>query len=61
MMSDISHMCWGLLDNATDLADVWINAPWRRKEFGEHEIADLRAASLKLNLLLSAIATKEAA
>ena len=60
-MSDIGNMAWGLLDNATDLADVWINAPWRRREFGEHEIADLRAASLKLNLLLSAIATKEAA
>ena len=60
-MSDIGNMAWGLLDNATDLADVWINAPWRRREFGDHEIADLRAASLKLNLLLSAIATKEAA
>jgi len=61
MMSDISHMCWGLLDNATDLADVWINAPWRRREFGEHEIADLRAAALKLDQLLNAVEAKVAA
>ena len=60
-MNDIAQMTFGLLDNATDLADVWINAPWRRREFGAQELADLRAATLKLNLLLSAIATKEAA
>lgn len=60
-MSDIGNMTYGLLDNATDLADIWVNAPWRRHEFAEKELADLREASLKLSLLLSAIATKEAA
>ena len=60
-MNDIAQMTFGLLDNATDLADVWINAPWRRREFGEHEIADLRAAALKLDQLLNAVEAKVAA
>jgi hypothetical protein len=54
-------MTYGILDNATDLADIWINSPWRRKEFGEREIFDLMEARLKLSLLLSAIEAKEAA
>jgi hypothetical protein len=60
-MSDIGNMTYGLRDNTTDLADIWLNQPWRRREFSEREISDLREAALKLNLLLSAIATKEAA
>jgi len=60
-MNDISRMTYGILDNATDLAEIWINHPWLRREFGEREIADLKEAALKLNLLLSAIAIKEAA
>lgn len=60
-MNDIGRMTYGILDNTTDLAEIWLNHPWCRQEFGEKEIADLREASLKLNLLLSAIKTKEAA
>lgn len=60
-MSDVGNMTYGILDNATDLADIWINSPWRRKEFGEREIFDLMEARLKLSLLLSAIEAKEAA
>lgn len=60
-MNDIGRMTYGILDNATDLAEIWLYSPGRRSEFGEKEIADLKEASLKLNLLLSAIKTKEAA
>lgn len=60
-MSDIGNMTYGLRDNTTDLADIWLNQPWRRREFRDREISDLREAALKLNLLLSAIGAKEAA
>ena len=60
-MSDLAHMTYGLRDNTTDLADIWLNQPWRRREFGEREISDIREAALKLTLLLSAIKSKEAA
>lgn len=60
-MSDLGNMTYGLRDNTTDLADIWLNQPWRRREFGEREMSDLREAALKLNLLLSAIGAKEAA
>ncbi len=56
-MNEIGQMSHGIWDNATDLADIFNNYPWRRKEFGEREIADLREAHLKLGLLLSAVST----
>ena len=59
--ADIGNLTFGLRDNTTDLAEIWVNHPWRRREFGEREIADIRAAVLKLNLLLSAIEVTEAA
>ena len=60
-MSDISSMTYGILDNATDLAEIWINHPWLRREFGEREIADLREASLKLSNLVHEMEANNAA
>ena len=60
-MSDIGNMCWGLLDNTNDLADIWINAPWRRQEFAKMEISDLREASLKLSNLVHEMEANNAA
>ena len=53
--SCIGHTTHYIRDGATDLAGIWTNAPWRRREFDAQEIADLREAHLKLGLLLSAI------
>jgi len=34
----------GILDNATDLVDIWRNNPWRRDEFGRRELEDIEKA-----------------
>lgn len=47
-MSDLGHMTHGILDNATDLVDVWRNAPWRRDEFGKRELEDIERAKNQL-------------
>lgn len=54
-MTDIGNMAWGLRDNVTDLCDIWLSFPHRRREFGEREMQDIRATYTKLGLLLSAI------
>lgn len=54
-MSDIGNLTWGIRDNTTDICDAWINQPGRRREFGPREMQDIRAAHLKLGLLISAI------
>lgn len=63
-MSDIGNMTWGVRDNITDLCDIWLSSHFGRRGFGEREVHDLRAAHVKLGLLLSAIEanqTKEVA
>lgn len=47
-MSDLGHMTNGILDNATDLVDVWKNAPHRRDEFGRRELEDIERAQKQL-------------
>jgi hypothetical protein len=47
-MSDLGHMTHGILDNATDLVDVWRNSPWRRDEFGKRELEDIERAQKQL-------------
>jgi hypothetical protein len=47
-MSDIGHMTHGILDNATDLVDIWRNSPWRRDEFGRRELEDIERAKNQL-------------
>jgi hypothetical protein len=47
-MSDLGHMTNGILDNATDLVDIWRNNPWRRDEFGRRELEDIEQAAKKL-------------
>jgi len=54
-IGDIGNLTYGVRANTTDLAEIFNNAPWRRREFGDQEVADLRETALKLNLLLSAI------
>lgn len=53
--NDIGRMSWGIYDNVTDLADIWLRSAIRRREFGERELRDLRAAHSKLGFLLSVI------
>jgi hypothetical protein len=47
-MSDLGNMTHGILDNATDLVEVWKNSPWRRDEFGRREIEDIERAKDQL-------------
>jgi hypothetical protein len=54
-MSDIGHLTHGILDNATDLVDIWRNNPWRRDEFGQRELEDIEKASKELAGLAGAI------
>ena len=51
----LEQTCWKVCDNTLDLAQIWNNQPWRRREFGEAELALLRESYLRLGLLLSAI------
>jgi hypothetical protein len=60
-MSDLGNVTNSLLEHATDIAHIWLNVPWRRREFGDREMDDLHEAYLKLGLLLSAMETKRAA
>jgi hypothetical protein len=62
-MTCIGHLTHNIRNATTELADIWINSPWRRGEFGERELDDIGSAVLALQLLLSAIAPadKEAA
>jgi hypothetical protein len=47
-MSDLGNMTHGILDNATDLVDVWKTSPWRRDEFGRRELEDIEKAQKQL-------------
>jgi hypothetical protein len=47
-MTDIGHLTHGILDNATDLVDIWRNNPWRRDEFGRRELEDIEKAKNQL-------------
>jgi hypothetical protein len=47
-VTDIGHLSHGILDNATDLVDIWRNNPWRRDEFGRRELEDIEQAAKKL-------------
>jgi hypothetical protein len=47
-MNDLGHMTNGILDNATDLVDIWRNNPWRRDEFGRRELEDIKKAADQL-------------
>ena len=58
-MADIENMAYGILDNASDLEDIWVEHPERRKEFGAREVFDLVDAFAKLSRLLEAIGAKE--
>jgi hypothetical protein len=48
MKTDIGSLTHGILDNATDLVDVWRNCPWRRDEFGRRELEDIEQAQKQL-------------
>lgn len=54
-MSDIGNLTYGLRDNAKDVYDIWLRQPWRRAEFGERELQDIREACLGLQVLLREI------
>jgi hypothetical protein len=54
-MSDLGHMTNGILDNATDLVDIWRNNPWRRDEFGRRELEDIEQALVALATLRKSI------
>lgn len=58
-LADIGGMTWGIEDNSKDLAEIWRDQPWRRREFGEREFDNLNRAYSRLGLLLSAIATSQ--
>lgn len=58
---DLGSLTNSVRENAASIAAVWVQLPWRRKEFGPREIADIREAVLNLNLLLSALDVTEAA
>jgi hypothetical protein len=47
-VNDIGRISTGILDNATDLVDIWRNNPWRRDEFGRRELEDIEQAAKKL-------------
>lgn len=47
-MTDLGNMTHGILDNATDLVEVWRNSPWRRDEFGRRELEDIEQAQKQL-------------
>ena len=47
-MTDIGHISTGILDNATDLVEIWKRAPWRRDEFGRRELEDIERAQKQL-------------
>ena len=47
-MSDLGNMTQGILDNATDLVEVWKRSPWRRDEFGHRELEDIERAKNQL-------------
>jgi len=47
-MSDLGSMTHGILDNATDLVEVWKRSPWRRDEFGHRELEDIERAKNQL-------------
>lgn len=47
-MSDLGHMTNGILDNATDLVEIWKTSPWRRDEFGRRELEDIEKAAKQL-------------
>ena len=44
----LGYLTSGILDNATDLVDVWRNAPHRRDEFGQRELEDIERAKNQL-------------
>jgi hypothetical protein len=54
-MGDIGNMSYGLRANAKDLYDLWLFKPWRREEFGERELLDIRETVIGLQVLLREI------
>jgi hypothetical protein len=59
--SDIGNLTFGVRDNATDLLEIWMKHPERRKEFGRREINDIAETAIGLNALLDAIKKQDAA
>jgi hypothetical protein len=47
-VNDLGNLTHGILDNATDLVDIWRNNPWRRDEFGRRELEDIEKAKNQL-------------
>lgn len=43
----VGNITKGILDNATDLVDVW-REPFRRDEFGRRELEEIEEAAKKL-------------
>lgn len=44
----VGYMTGGILDNATDLVDIWRDDPSRRDEFGRAELEEIEQAAKKL-------------
>ncbi len=53
--NDIGRMSHGLRDNAKDLFDIWMYQPYRRADFGQRELQDIRDVVLGLQVLLREI------
>lgn len=60
MTEDIGHMAYGLRDNAKDLIEIWMRQPYRRSDFGQQEMRDIRETALALQVLIREIDKQEA-
>lgn len=57
---DIGHMSYGLRANAKDLIEIWMRQPYRRSDFGQQEMRDIRETALALQVLIREIDKQEA-
>jgi hypothetical protein len=55
---DVGQLTHGLRDNAKDISDMWFRLPFRRSDFGEMEIHEIRETVLGLQILLREIDKK---
>ncbi len=55
---DVGQLTHGLRDNAKDICEMWHRLPFRRDDFGELELHQIRETVLGLQLLLREIDRK---
>lgn len=60
MTEDIGNMSYGLRANAKDLIEIWMRQPYRRADFGQQEMRDIRETALALQVLIREIDKQEA-